>query len=270
MNTGANGTATWDFSSLPAGTYNVYASWSAHPSLATNAEYSINAGGPITINQGIAPNDLTSDGTNWELLGTVSVLAGGSVSVELTDNAADGRIRADAIRIERTGPLMAAAGVSSTNAPAITQSDLDSVRDAALNYWKATGLSETQISLLESVNFVLTDLPDAMLGAATTTTILIDVNAAGYGWFVDNTPFDSSEFSLNADGDLIAGAGSAAFGQMDLLTVMLHEMGHALGHDHADDHDSLMSDALDASERHLPEIDDFFSGVADGDNPLLD
>ncbi|WP_417382519.1 choice-of-anchor D domain-containing protein [Gimesia sp.] len=270
LNTGANGTATWDFSSLPAGTYNVYASWSAHPSLATNAEYSINAGGPITINQGIAPNDLTSDGTNWELLGTVSVLAGGSVSVELTDNAADGRIRADAIRIERTGPLMAAAGVSSTNAPAITQSDLDSVRDAALNYWKATGLSETQISLLESVNFVLTDLPDAMLGAATTTTILIDVNAAGYGWFVDNTPFDSSEFSLNADGDLIAGAGSAAFGQMDLLTVMLHEMGHALGHDHADDHDSLMSDALDASERHLPEIDDFFSGVADGDNPLLD
>lgn len=270
LNTGDTGTATWDFNSLPAGSYTVYATWSAHGSLATNAEYSINAGGPIVVNQRLAPNDLNSDGANWEILGVVNVLAGGSITVELTDNAADGRIRADAIRIERTGPLMAAAGVSTANAPAITQSDLDSVRDAALSYWKSTGLSETQISLLESVSFVLADLPDAMLGAATTTTILIDVNAAGYGWFVDDTPFDNSEFSLDASGELVAGTGSAAYGQMDLLTVMLHEMGHTLGYDHDDDGDSLMSDALDASERHLPGIDDFFSGVADGDNPLLD
>ncbi|WP_417391015.1 choice-of-anchor D domain-containing protein [Gimesia sp.] len=269
LNTGDNGTATWDFSSLPAGSYTVYATWSAHGSLATNAEYSINAVGPIVINQRVAPNDLTSDGANWEILGVVNVLAGGSISVVLEDNAADGRIRADAIRIERTGPLMAAGGASTSSAPAITQSDLDSVRDAALNYWKATGLSETQISLLESVSFVLADLPDAMLGGATTTTILIDINAAGYGWFVDDTPFDSSEFSLDADGDLVAGIGSDAFGQMDLLTVMLHEMGHTLGYDHLDE-DSLMGETLDASERRLPEIDDFFSGVAEGDNPLLD
>ncbi|QDU13974.1 Pectinesterase [Gimesia maris] len=271
LNTGDTGTATWEFSGLnPGDNFNVYATWSAHGSLATNAEYSINAGGPIVVNQRLAPNDLNSDGANWELLGTVNVTAGGLISVTLSENAADGRIRADAIRIERTGPLMAAAGVSTSNAPAITQSDLDSVRDAALSYWKSTGLSETQISLLESVSFVLADLPDAMLGAATTTTILIDVNAAGYGWFVDDTPFDNSEFSLDASGELIAGTGSAAYGQMDLLTVMLHEMGHTLGYDHDDDGDSLMSDALDASERHLPEIDDFFSGVADGDNPLLD
>lgn len=271
LNTGDTGTATWEFSGLnPGDNFNVYATWSAHGSLATNAEYSINAGGPIVVNQRVAPNDLNSDGANWELLGTVNVTAGGLISVTLSDNAADGRIRADAIRIERTGPLMAAAGVSTSNAPAITQSDLDSVRDAALSYWKSTGLSETQISLLESVSFVLADLPDAMLGAATTTTILIDVNAAGYGWFVDDTPFDNSEFSLDASGELVAGTGSAAYGQMDLLTVMLHEMGHTLGYDHDDDGDSLMSDALDASERHLPEIDDFFSGVADGDNPLLD
>ncbi|WP_417376837.1 choice-of-anchor D domain-containing protein [Gimesia maris] len=271
LNTGDTGTATWEFSGLnPGDNFNVYATWSAHGSLATNAEYSINAGGPIVVNQRLAPNDLNSDGANWELLGTVNVTAGGLISVTLSDNAADGRIRADAIRIERTGPLMAAAGVSTSNAPAITQSDLDSVRDAALSYWKSTGLSETQISLLESVSFVLADLPDAMLGAATTTTILIDVNAAGYGWFVDDTPFDNSEFSLDASGELVAGTGSAAYGQMDLLTVMLHEMGHTLGYDHDDDGDSLMSDALDASERHLPGIDDFFSGVADGDNPLLD
>ncbi|WP_339683937.1 choice-of-anchor D domain-containing protein [Gimesia maris] len=271
LNTGDTGTATWEFSGLnPGDNFNVYATWSAHGSLATNAEYSINAGGPIVVNQRLAPNDLNSDGANWELLGTVNVTAGGLISVTLSENAADGRIRADAIRIERTGPLMAAAGVSTSNAPAITQSDLDSVRDAALSYWKSTGLSETQISLLESVSFVLADLPDAMLGAATTTTILIDVNAAGYGWFVDDTPFDNSEFSLDASGELVAGTGSAAYGQMDLLTVMLHEMGHTLGYDHDDDGDSLMSDALDASERHLPEIDDFFSGVADGDNPLLD
>jgi len=68
----------------------------------------------------------------------------------------------------------------------------------------------------------------------------------------------------------VAGIGSAAFGQMDLLTVMLHEMGHTLGYDDLDSDDSLMGETLDASERRLPEIDDFFSGVAEGDNPLLD
>ncbi|QDT84158.1 hypothetical protein MalM14_18100 [Gimesia chilikensis] len=274
LNLGQSGTATWDFTNLTAGTYTVSATWLNDPLRATNAEYNVAGVGPVVVNQQVAPNDFAADGFNWEILTAAVVVApGGSITVTLSDNGpADGAINADAIRIQRVGPLMAAAGVSSTAAPSITQSDLDSVVDAALSYWETAGLSDAQLELLGSVNFVLTDLPDAMLGGASGTTVLIDVNAAGYGWFVDGTPLDSSEFTL-LDGSLLAGSGSDAFGQMDLLTVVMHELGHTLGLEDLDSDGTLMSESLDVSERRLPsadDLDDFFSGIAGGDNPLLD
>jgi hypothetical protein len=274
LNLGQSGTATWDFTNLTAGTYTVSATWLNDPLRATNAEYNVAGVGPVVVDQQVAPNDFAADGFNWEILTAAVVVApGGSITVTLSDNGpADGAINADAIRIQRVGPLMAAAGASSTAAPSITQSDLDSVVDAALSYWETLGLSDAQLELLGSVNFVLTDLPDAMLGGASGTTVLIDVNAAGYGWFVDGTPLDSSEFTL-LDGSLLAGSGSDAFGQMDLLTVVMHELGHTLGLEDLDSDGTLMSESLDVSERRLPsadELDDFFSGIAGGDNPLLD
>ncbi|MEQ8851773.1 matrixin family metalloprotease, partial [Gimesia sp.] len=75
------------------------------------------------------------------------------------------------------------------------------------------------------------------------------------------------------DGSLLAGSGSDAFGQMDLLTVVMHELGHTLGLEDLDSDGTLMSESLDVSERRLPsadDLDDFFSGIAGGDNPLLD
>ena len=280
LNTGGTGTATWDFTGLTAGTYTVSTTWNAHASRDSSVDYNVTSsgagGGLATVSQRVAPNDFTADGTTWEILGTVTIGAGGTITVTLSDTAINGSILADAVRIERTGPLVATAGASNTIAPVITQADLNSVRDAALSYWAASGLTEAQLSLLQSVNFVLSDLPDAMLGGATSTTILIDVNAAGYGWFVDDTPFDSSEFTLDADGNLVANEMGAAFGRMDLLTVVMHELGHTLGYDH-EDGNGLMGESLNDSQRRLPviedaaasEIDEFFRSIVNGDNPLL-
>jgi hypothetical protein len=82
---------------------------------------------------------------------------------------------------------------------------------------------------------------------------LIDINAAGYGWFVDTTPYDDSEFD-EYFGQLQANPSSPASGDMDLLTVVMHELGHVLGFEDIDSgeyaHD-LMSATLDAGVRRL-------------------
>ena len=41
---------------------------------------------------------------------------------------------------------------------------------------------------------MVADLSGGLLGEAIGTTILIDSNAAGYGWFVDPTPASDEEF----------------------------------------------------------------------------
>ena len=56
------------------------------------------------------------------------------------------------------------------------------------------------------------------------------MTAAGYGWFVDETPGDDTEYAQGAQAwQLAAVAGSPAAGRLDLLTVLCHELGHMLG-----------------------------------------
>jgi hypothetical protein len=94
------------------------------------------------------------------------------------------------------------------------------------------------------LRFVVTDLPGNTLGSTTGHLIQLDRNAAGAGWFVDPTPGDDSEFN----GDT---SDSPARLRYDLLTVVAHEVGHALGLDH-DHHEQVMADTLTVGERRLP------------------
>ncbi|HEY7510304.1 MAG TPA: amino acid adenylation domain-containing protein, partial [Vicinamibacteria bacterium] len=71
------------------------------------------------------------------------------------------------------------------------------------------------------------------LGRAEGATLLLDIDGAGHGWFVDLSPEDSSEFRARlAEGVVAATPGSTAYGRMDLLTVVTHELGHVMGFDH--------------------------------------
>ena len=58
--------------------------------------------------------------------------------------------------------------------------------------------------------------------------IYLDAIADGWGWFVDPTPGQDEEYAAKA-GALAALPGSGAAGHVDSLTVVMHEMGHALG-----------------------------------------
>ena len=96
-----------------------------------------------------------------------------------------------------------------------------------------------------------TDLAGDALALTVDDTVIIDVDAAGHGWFVDATPQNDVEFSRqNGNGELMADSSSEAHGKMDLLTVIMHEIGHILGYYHveAEAHD-LMSETLGSGLR---------------------
>ncbi|MFZ4528874.1 MAG: matrixin family metalloprotease, partial [Undibacterium curvum] len=83
--------------------------------------------------------------------------------------------------------------------------------------------------------------------------ITLDSNAAGHGWFIDSTPDQNDEFLPTSNPDVwIAKSGSAADGKMDMLSVLLHEYGHALGIEHSGDDGDFMAASLQPGERRLP------------------
>ena len=117
----------------------------------------------------------------------------------------------------------------------------------------ALGINDALVASLYGVSFQIVAFNDLTLGRAVGDTILIDTDAAGYGWFVDSTPYDNTEFRpQNVDGELLAIPSSPAYGDMDLLTVVMHELGHVLGFEDLDSRtDDLMSATLDAGVRLL-------------------
>ncbi|MEM8677700.1 MAG: DNA/RNA non-specific endonuclease [Cyanobacteria bacterium P01_G01_bin.67] len=91
--------------------------------------------------------------------------------------------------------------------------DLNHINTSLFNniYFTAKTLCNNALNLptLPSINLEITDLPTGQLAEATITgfdtfgrpnagTILIDYNANGVGWFIDPTPFESSEFAVQS------------------------------------------------------------------------
>jgi hypothetical protein len=111
----------------------------------------------------------------------------------------------------------------------ITHEVLDSVVDDARGLWVAAGLETHFIDKLEDVDLRITDLSGSYLGLASESRITIDQDAAGHGWFIDPTSSRNEEFSRAGDGSFLALPDGPADGRIDLLSVVMHEMGHILG-----------------------------------------
>lgn len=143
-----------------------------------------------------------------------------------------------------------------TSSDILSAADVERLAAAALVKWQRAGVRlATLQSRLDSVHFAVVDLPGAQLGAAVTGAILIDKDAAGYGWFVDATPLDSQEFDLVISRtERQSTLHAVASGAVDLLTVLAHELGHALGLSEAThDDEGLMAGAIGLGTRRDPD-----------------
>ena len=138
--------------------------------------------------------------------------------------------------------------MTAADVPSVEVSQLFASLAQAKLEWAASGVSAEQMARLDTIHLAVADLPGLALGQTEDGVITIDANAAGWGWFVDRTPQDSREFALQG-GVLVASSGPAA-GHMDLLTVLTHELGHALGLQHADA--GVMTGQLIAGVRETP------------------
>ncbi len=97
--------ATWNFTGLTPGNYQVNVTYSTYSNRATNAPYTIYDGttplGTVAVNQQIAPAGVVdASGSSWLPLGTVTI-TGSSLKVMLS-NLANGRVEADAVMIVPT------------------------------------------------------------------------------------------------------------------------------------------------------------------------
>jgi hypothetical protein len=274
----AGATAAWTFSGLAAGTtYDVYVTWPANSNRTAKAPYTVTANGattPFTVNQQAKPSLLISgsgpSGGNWSWYelssgavgGSYTVGANGQLVVQVSNkglparSSAANNVEADAVMIVQQEPELAAGGVGhNPNATSVTASEAMPLVQKAELRWAEAGAN---LSALGNVQVVVGNLPGTELAASSAMvhTIYLDTNAQGYGWFIDPTPGQDSEFPVQVAKTEERAASGAAASEMDLLTVIMHEMGHFLGYQDLDPQVSpydLMSASLAAGVRRLPD-----------------
>ena len=194
---------------------------------------------------GFAYNAVVVDGA----FGTL--VRGGSASFnDYTLKTSDSRFKDGAPQ------MLSAAAKASTPAPSdgiVTQAQLDPLVAAAIARW-AAALGGDIRPALAGVVFVVGNLDGAALAQTVGHVVVVDADAAGWGWFIDGTPGDDKEFpAASRAGESRAPSSSGAYGRMDLLTVLMHEIGHLLGFAHGDPAGgALMEETLQTGLRRLP------------------
>jgi hypothetical protein len=157
--------------------------------------------------------------------------------------------------------LEGGSGVPGT-AAMLTSADLNPIISAALMRLKETGLDSNASARLAQISFVIGDLGQDLLGLAGEGVVFIDDDASGLGWFIDPTPLADEEFQTATFAGMQASA-AEVLGRVDLLTVVLHELGHVLGFDDlsADLGGNFMLETLPPCIRRLPDeetLDELF------------
>jgi hypothetical protein len=116
----------------------------------------------------------------------------------------------------------------SANAPPLTYGQLQPLLNEAIRRWVAVTGDAQAADRLRQADVRIAPLTGGALGLTGANTVWIDATAQGHGWFLDPTPADDSEFTPAPGGPEVARPSSPAFGRVDLLTVLAHELAHVL------------------------------------------
>ena len=203
----------------------------------------------VELFSGTAIEDVTGSAFNDDIEGNNrnNILIGGD-----GDDDIDGGSGIDDISFALTAAQSAGESVAMST---LTHGELEKIFQAAVTRWTGVGyIDQARLATLDDLDLYIADLAGLTLGQSSGNRIIIDANAAGNGWFVDETPGLNEEFVLSRNG-WVAKPNSAAYGKMDLLTAVSHEIGHYLGLDHDDTSADLpvMNETLSSGHRYVGE-----------------
>ena len=203
----------------------------------------------------IAPSTGIRQFTNLTFLNALDIDNDGLINVAIRDsgglrtgwniNGID--IAEAATGLPASAPLMAGSSSAGEIEDELSAAEISSVLSIATASWMLTDLTDVQRERLQAISITVDDLDDGLLGLAGSREIVIDDDASGNGWSTD----------LN----------SVTPGQVDLLTVIAHELGHILGRGDLDPGltvgNQLMLPSLENGARHdqVEGIDDFFGAA---------
>ena len=176
---------------------------------------------------------------------TASLTVNGQIAVSWAYNAPvvdgafgllaqSGNVSADSARTRANDAAFSAGAmtldpqgaVASATPAQIGTGDLPTAIADAKAFWAAElGPADARLVSLDQVTVALADLEGMIVGHTSGTVVLLDPTAAEFGWYVSGNP------ALN--------------GGVDLLTVVRHEVGHAIGFEHEDaDVHAIMRDTI--------------------------
>jgi hypothetical protein len=158
--------------------------------------------------------------------------------------------------LDLLSPLPDANTTLSDAAAPLDRTELDSHVAAARDRWAATGLTHQQLTVLANLKFEVADLPGSYLGENGSGLIRLDSDAGGHGWSLGAAAEDDavSAQAIAATWRPVDQVNAPAV-RIDLLTAIMHEMGHALGlgDTYAEqDRDNVMYGYLTKGERRVP------------------
>ena len=148
---------------------------------------------------------------------------------------------------------------------------LDQVAAAAAEAradWIASGVVPDAAARLDAVGVTVGLLTDHAIGGFSDGTITLDATAGGVGWYTGG----ADEFTPGPNGTMVAVGGTGASHRFDLVTVLEHEYGHALGLGDLPDGavpGALMTLSLAEGVRILPSAKDLSTVPASPVGPVV-